>query len=325
MPHLTLEHLSKSYGEGAARLDVLRDVSLSIAEGEFLAILGFSGTGKTTLINLMAGLETPDAGMVRFKGRPVAGPGPERGLVFQSYSLMPWLSVAQNVALAVGPDHLGELVVAGSHATFVPLDGLRFTVDGKPGTGPVALIADSQGEPTVIGFAEGRASFMAVERGGRLALRVRDAKAVTRTGFKGIPRYPVDIGWRLEARFEAHPPGTTLPVASVINTVDEMANPGVVVFEKDGRTFRLEAVDEGDGRLFLVFGDRSNGRETYGAGRFLYAAPADANGRTIVDFNEAYNPPCAMNAFSTCPLPPPENRLELLVNAGELKYEGIGH
>lgn len=230
-----------------------------------------------------------------------------------------------DVALAVGPDHLGELVVADSHATFVPLDGLRFTVDGKPGTGPVALIADSQGEPTVIGFAEGRASFMAVERGGRLALRVRDAKAVTRTGFKGIPRYPVDIGWRLEARFEAHPPGTTLPVASVINTVDEMANPGVVVFEKDGRTFRLEAVDEGDGRLFLVFGDRSNGRETYGAGRFLYAAPADANGRTIVDFNEAYNPPCAMNAFSTCPLPPPENRLDLLVNAGELKYEGIGH
>lgn len=230
-----------------------------------------------------------------------------------------------DVVLAVGPDQLGELVVADNHATFVPADGLRFTVDGKPATGAVTLVADSQGEPTVIGFAAGRASFVAIERGGRLALRVRDAKAVTRTGFKGIARYPVDIGWRLDARFEPHAPGKTLPVASVINTLDEMANPGAVVFEKDGRTFRLEAVDEGDGRLFLVFADRSNGRETYGAGRFLYAAPADANGHTVVDFNESYNPPCAMNAFSTCPLPPPGNRLDLLVDAGELKYQGIGH
>lgn len=230
-----------------------------------------------------------------------------------------------DVVLAVGPDQLGELVVADNHATFVPADGLRFTVDGKPATGAVALVADSQGEPTVIGFAAGRASFVAIERGGRLALRVRDAKAVTRTGFKGIARYPVDIGWRLDARFEPHPPGRTLPVASVINTLDEMANPGAVVFEKDGRSFRLEAVDEGDGRLFLVFADRSNGRETYGAGRFLYAAPADANGHTVVDFNESYNPPCAMNAFSTCPLPPPENRLDLYINAGELKYAGLGH
>lgn len=229
------------------------------------------------------------------------------------------------VVVAAGPDHLGKLVVAGKQATFVPADGLQFTADGKPGSGSVALVADSQGEPTVIGFANGSASLVLIERGGRLALRVRDANAVTRTGFKGIARYPVDIGWRLDARFEPHEPGKTLPIASVINTLDDMANPGAVVFEKDGRTFRLEAVDEGDGRLFLIFGDRSNGRETYGAGRFLYAAPADANGHTVVDFNESYNPPCAMNAFSTCPLPPPENRLDLLINAGELKYAGLGH
>ena len=230
-----------------------------------------------------------------------------------------------DVLLAAGPNQLGKVVVAGKQATFVPADGLQFTAYGKPGSGSVALVADSQGEPTVIGFANGSASLVLIERSGRLALRVRDANAVTRTGFKGIARYPVDIGWRLDARFEPHEPGKTLPIASVINTLDDMANPGAVVFEKDGRTFRLEAVDEGDGRLFLIFADRSNGRETYGAGRFLYAAPADANGHTVVDFNESYNPPCAMNAFSTCPLPPPENRLDLLVNAGELKYEGLSH
>lgn len=134
MPHLTLENVCKSYGEGAARVDVLRDVSLSIARGEFLAILGFSGTGKTTLVNLMAGLETPDRGTVRFDGRPVAGPGPERGLVFQSYSLMPWLTVAQNVALAVDAVHGGKPRAerAAIVARHVAMVGLGHAMDRRP-------------------------------------------------------------------------------------------------------------------------------------------------------------------------------------------------
>lgn len=229
------------------------------------------------------------------------------------------------IVLAVGPAHLGSVSLQDGSVQFVPASGLEFTVDGKPGSGAVTLVADTQGEPTVIGFGNGRASFVLVERSGRMALRVRDSEAPTRTGFKGITRYPVDITWRLDARFEAHESGKTIPIASVINTLDDMVNPGVVVFEKDGKEHRLEAVDEGDGRLFLVFGDRSNGRETYGAGRFLYAGPVDANGHTVVDFNESYNPPCALNAFSTCPLPPPENRLDLIVTAGEFKYAGPGH
>ncbi|MGF1553968.1 MAG: ABC transporter ATP-binding protein [Paracoccaceae bacterium] len=105
MTHLVLDRVSKGFGDGAARHEVLRDVSLEVAEGEFVAVVGFSGSGKTTLMNLLAGLETPDAGAVRFRGRPVAGPGPERGLVFQSYSLMPWLTVAGNVRLAVDAVH----------------------------------------------------------------------------------------------------------------------------------------------------------------------------------------------------------------------------
>jgi uncharacterized protein (DUF1684 family) len=96
------------------------------------------------------------------------------------------------------------------------------------------------------------------------------------------------------------------------------------VFEHEGREYRIEAVDEGDGRLFLIFADRTNGRDTYGAGRFLYADAA-VDGRTVVDFNRAYNPPCAFNAYSTCPLPPPENRLNLIITAGERKYTGASH
>lgn len=101
MEILTFDKVCKGYGVGVDRAEILRDISLDVAEGEFVAILGFSGTGKTTLINMIAGLDTPDTGSVTFKGAPVKGPGPERGLVFQSYSLMPWLTVKGNVLLAV--------------------------------------------------------------------------------------------------------------------------------------------------------------------------------------------------------------------------------
>ena len=98
---LKLENVSKSYGEGHARTDVLKDITLEVDEGEFLVLLGFSGTGKTTLINLLAGLDTPTKGTASYKNVPIIGPGPERGVIFQSYSLMPWLSVNGNVRLAV--------------------------------------------------------------------------------------------------------------------------------------------------------------------------------------------------------------------------------
>ncbi|MEM7295894.1 MAG: nitrate ABC transporter ATP-binding protein, partial [Pseudomonadota bacterium] len=98
---LTLKDVSKSYGAGATRTDVLKGINLEVEDGEFLVLLGFSGTGKTTLINLLAGLEMPTKGEVSFKGAPVTGPGPERGVIFQSYSLMPWLTVNGNVGLAV--------------------------------------------------------------------------------------------------------------------------------------------------------------------------------------------------------------------------------
>src|SRR5688572_11664992 len=104
MAFLELKKVNKSYGSGPGRLHVLKDIDLSVEEGEFLAVLGFSGSGKTTLVSLIAGLIEPDEGEIRLHGRPVGGPGPDRGVVFQNYSLLPWLTVRGNVALAV--DHL---------------------------------------------------------------------------------------------------------------------------------------------------------------------------------------------------------------------------
>ncbi|WP_127903523.1 ABC transporter ATP-binding protein [Solirhodobacter olei] len=134
MTILEFDHVSKGFGEGSARREVLRDVSLRVEEGEFLAILGFSGTGKTTLINLLAGLERPDRGMVRFRGAEVDGPGPERGLVFQSYSLMPWLTVAGNVALAVDAVHRGKSKAERQAlvAKYIAMVGLSHAAERRP-------------------------------------------------------------------------------------------------------------------------------------------------------------------------------------------------
>lgn len=101
MPHLELKAVSKGFGEPAHRSEVLHDINLHVDSGEFVAIVGFSGAGKTTLISMIAGLSQPDSGSVLLHGKPVAGPGPDRGIVFQNYSLLPWLTVYENVALAV--------------------------------------------------------------------------------------------------------------------------------------------------------------------------------------------------------------------------------
>jgi uncharacterized protein (DUF1684 family) len=96
--------------------------------------------------------------------------------------------------------------------------------------------------------------------------------------------------------------------------------PGVAIFEIGGKEYRLEPVlEEPNGDYFFIFGDKTNGTETYGAGRFLYAKPAQG-GRVILDFNKSYNPPCAFTEFATCPLPPPQNKLPIRIEAGEKKY-----
>lgn len=222
--------------------------------------------------------------------------------------------------LALGPEQLGMISLSRDGQLSLDIHaGAEVSIDGVPATGRVLLRADSQGGPTVVGFNRGDASFIVIERGGRFGLRVRSAMARTRTSFPGLDYFDIDPGFRFEARFEPHPAGKTLEIVNMLGMSEAMANPGRVLFEKDGKSYALEAVDEGDGRLFLIFADRTSGHESYPASRFLYADPPGADGRTVLDFNLAYNPPCAFTPFSTCPMPPPENRLDLRVTAGEKK------
>ena len=134
MSYLELTNVSKHYGEGSDRADVLDNITLSVEEGEFVAIVGFSGSGKTTLISAIAGLIEPDAGSITLRGEPVKGPGPDRGVVFQSYSLMPWLSVKQNVGLSVDQVFPGESAKARRKrvSDAVEMVGLGHARDRKP-------------------------------------------------------------------------------------------------------------------------------------------------------------------------------------------------
>lgn len=236
-------------------------------------------------------------------------------------------SAADNgIRLLLGPAHLGVFSVRDGKARFVA--DAAVTVDGAPSKGGTLRSDADAGGPSVIAFDDGKGLATVIARGGRLALRVKHADADSRTHFGGLEYWPGGPQWRVQARFLPHPPGKTLPITNIIGTTDEIPNPGVVEFSRNGTPYRLEALDEGEGTLFLVFADRTSGHGSYGAGRFLDAPMPDAQGRLVLDFNRAYNPPCAFTPFATCPLPPPENRLDMPVEAGEKTYvkpESGGH
>ncbi|RZA18133.1 MAG: DUF1684 domain-containing protein [Lysobacteraceae bacterium] len=223
------------------------------------------------------------------------------------------------IRLVMGPEHLGVFTVRGKQASFAP--DTAVSIDGAPQRGATALRVDSDAAgPSRIAFDEGKGLATVIERGGRLALRVKHADAESRLKFAGLEYWLGGLDWQVAARFVPHAAGKTLPIANIIGTTDDIPNPGAVEFQRGGKAYRLEALDQGEGTLFLVFADRTSGHGSYGAGRFLDAPMPDAQGRLVLDFNQSYNPPCAFTPFATCPLPPPENRLDLAVEAGEKAY-----
>ena len=255
-----------------------------------------------------------------------------------------WLSLVDLAWLHPGVNTLGsapgsDIVLPGAPARLgaVTLDkdgtlqlklesGTDALVDAK-GQLDATLVDDAHagaGKPTLISF--GSTSFIVIHRGGRSALRVRDTHAPSRTGFLGIDYFPIDPAWRIEADWIPARPGETLEMCTVIGTTDKFPVPGKLRFSRDGKSFEILPVIEvpGDKQYFVVFADRTSGKETYGAARFVYIDPPK-DGKAVIDFNRAYNPPCAFTAFATCPLAPPENRLDLRVTAGEKKYRGGPH
>jgi len=227
-----------------------------------------------------------------------------------------------DIVLAAGPAKLGTITLTKGKATIDLVTGTGATVDGK-GQKTAVLLDDTSEKPTTVAF--GSASFYVIDRNGKKGLRVKDSNAQTRTHFVGIDYYPIDPKWRVEAKWVEYKPPHTLEIPNVLGQVDKMPVPGKAVFERDGKKYELLPVlEEPDAKeLWFIFADKTSAKETYGGGRFLYAdMPKD--GKVIIDFNKAYNPPCAFTPHATCPLAPPENRLAIPVTAGEKKYRG-GH
>jgi uncharacterized protein (DUF1684 family) len=201
-----------------------------------------------------------------------------------------------------------------------PEPGAALSVDGTPLQRRTRMYSDHDATPSVIDFDGGKGKLSLIERGGRYALRVKHADAPTRLGFAGLHYWPTADSWRIRGRFVPNAPGKTLPIVDIIGVTTASPNAGALEFERDGKRFRLQAIGEPGGPLFVVFADRSSGRGSYPAGRFLDVPAPSADGSVVLDFNRAYNPPCAFTPFATCPLPPPENRLDLAVEAGEKTY-----
>jgi len=246
-----------------------------------------------------------------------------------------WLKVGANrvgaaadndIVLKAGPAHLGTVTLGKDGSLHIAMArDSGATIDGKT-VADAALIDDAHvtgsANPTMVSF--GHANFYVIDRDGRKALRVKDSDAETRTHFLGLDYFPTDPSWRITADWVPFNPAHKMEIGSVIGTIDKVDVPGKAVFKRDGHTYELMPYqEEPGGDLFFVIADRTSGKETYGAARFM-DVPLPKDGKVILDFNLAYNPPCAFTPYATCPLAPPENRLDLRVTAGEEKYRG-GH
>ncbi len=212
------------------------------------------------------------------------------------------------------PLRVGAFEFRGGVATFDPQPGEPVNVNGKPATRQVIRWDSAPPDRVQCGTV----TMFIIKRGSRFGVRVRDTDSRARREFSGTRWYPIRAEMAVTARFVRHEKPTTIPIANVLGDIDPWPSPGYAVFTLGGREHRLYPVLEGPSprQLFFIFRDRTSGTDTYGGGRFLYTEmPVD--GKVVLDFNKAENPPCAYTAFATCPLPPKENALPTRIEAGE--------
>ena len=222
------------------------------------------------------------------------------------------------------PGVAGSLWLEQGRVRLAARPAAQITVDGKPVTALDLKDDNDEAGPTILKL--GSLLINIVNRGERIGVRVKDTESQSRREFKGLEYYPIDPKWRIEARFEPYQPPKIIPITNVLSMTDDETSPGALVFEVNGQIYRLDPIEEkGEKDLFVMIADETTGRETYGAGRYIYVSPPDATGKVVIDFNKAYSPPCAFTNYATCPLPPRQNHLPIRIDAGEKKYTGTIH
>lgn len=214
------------------------------------------------------------------------------------------------------PGRAGVISLKGDTVTTRINPGVEVLLNGAPVR--EALLYTS-GMDSVPKLSHGSLTWFVIKRGNRYGIRLRDLQNDALVHFKGIKRFPVKADWRVQASFVAHPTPKQIAITNIVGQTSMQESPGTVIFTLNGEQYQLDALLEGE-ELFIIFADKTNGLETYGAGRYLYADKPGPDGTTILDFNKASNPPCDFVSYATCPLPPRQNFLPIMIEAGEKSY-----
>ncbi len=247
-----------------------------------------------------------------------------------SISGLYWLQPGDN---SFGKDKTNQIVLEGDYPALtgifrmherrvqvIPAGNTILLVNGDPVLNSSLLLSDveSNGKPDVVDL--GNITMTIIERGDRIGVRIRDINSPYRKNFTHRSWFPVDPAYRVEAQYQAYPKSVVRNVPTVLDGVtEELEAVGTVTFRLHGTMHKLEVL-RAEEKLWFVFRDKTAGHQTYGAARFLYA-DLPKKGKTVLDFNKAYNPPCAFNPYTTCPLPDKQNILPVEITAGELKYD----
>lgn len=212
--------------------------------------------------------------------------------------------------------HVGDFDFHEGKATFHADPDVAVLINDKPAKMAVLKADTDPGGPDKITI--GDLTMFVIHRGQRYAIRLKDKESEYRRSFTNLHWYPVREDYRIVARWVPYDTPHQIAVPNILGETENEPSPGYATFILQGHEYRLDPVLE-DKQLFFIFRDQTSGKETYGSGRFLYAELAK-EGKVVLDFNKAYNPPCAFTPFATCPLPPKQNRLPVRIEAGELKY-----
>ncbi len=228
---------------------------------------------------------------------------------------------SNTIVFPKGPARAGEFDLTGKDVTFKALPDAAATIAGKPVT-TTRLDPDTSKQVTQVEM--GTLQFHVIVRGQRVGIRLLDTDSAAARNFKGMTFFPLDLNYRVTAAWVPADGKQTIEIPNVLGDVTAQPVPGVVAFKVNGEDLKLTAVG-GDAKtgLFFVFNDLTAKSDTYPGGRFLDTDPI-ADGHVVLDFNRAYNPPCAVTPYATCPLAPKENRLAIAIPAGE-KFDKAAH
>ena len=218
------------------------------------------------------------------------------------------------------PPEMGTISVNRNTVEMHVNTGVNITIDGHP-------VQDIRLEPrdTTLVCTYQNYQWFLINRGGHYLVRLRDTEHPARQSLRQIPYFPIDTAWRFQATFHPYDTQRTIQLPNALDMIVDNQSPGYIRFDHLGQSYELIALDGGPDELFLLFYDETSGLETYGGGRYLYVDKPVSGNQITLDFNKAYNPPCAFTTFATCLLPPLENRLPFAITAGEKDPHFLEH